>query len=312
MKDFLLRLFLFIMIPTVIMSVVLIIVPATPRSSSSLLFSKLDKDYLLENTPSPRLILIGGSNLSFGIDSNMLKEELGYSPVNTAIHASIGLDFMTDSVIDYVRPGDILIISPEYSQFYGRYTYGGEELLRTVMDVDRNAIKILNLNQWLNILEFLPKYSFSKIKPSEYFFQRTEKIGIYQRRSFNQYGDVYIHWTLRNEKFEPYPRIEGKFNSRTIEMLLEFEKKIDEKGAVLYLTYPGIQDKTYWILEDQIKLVEEELILAGLNILGTPVRYKMPEVLMYNTPYHLNREGVEYRTSLLIEDLRLIDFSLNE
>ena len=95
-------------------------------------------------------------------------------------------------------------------------------------------------------------------------------------------------------------------------MLLEFEKKIDEKGAVLYLTYPGIQDKTYWILEDQIKLVEEELILAGLNILGTPVRYRMPEVLMYNTPYHLNREGVEYRTSLLIEDLRLIDFSLNE
>src|SRR5665647_627683 len=32
----------------------------------------LEKDRLIRNTPSPKIILVGGSNLAFGIDSHMI------------------------------------------------------------------------------------------------------------------------------------------------------------------------------------------------------------------------------------------------
>ena len=304
MTRFISRLIKFLAIPTVIIAVIIIAFPATPRAKTSLLFSKLDKDRLVENTPSPRLILIGGSNLTFGIDSSMIKEELELNPINTAIHISIGLMFMMDDIIDEVRPGDILILSPEYHQFFGRNAYGGEELLRLVLDVDRSKIGLLDLNQWFNLLEFIPKYAISKIKPTEYIIKENPEIGIYERKSFNEYGDVYIHWAHKHSDFKPNKRIEGRFNDQVINELLAFEEKVNEKGATLYITYPGLQELTYQIYADHIKQVEEGLTENGFYLLGTPERYKMPELLMYNSPYHLNREGVEYRTNLLIEDLR--------
>ena len=38
-------------------------------------------------------------------------------------------------------------------------------------------------------------------------------------------------------------------------------------------------------------------------MLGYPERYKIPNNMMYNTPYHLTKEGVDLRTQRLIEDL---------
>lgn len=39
-------------------------------------YALIDKVNLLENVPSPRIILVGGSNLSFGIDSRKVRDEL--------------------------------------------------------------------------------------------------------------------------------------------------------------------------------------------------------------------------------------------
>ena len=312
MKDYLSRLFIFLLIPAVIVSVISVAVPATPRTKKSLLFSKIDKDNLLENTPSPRIILIGGSNLTFGIDSSLFKNELGLNPINTAIQASIGLTYILENTIEYIRPGDVVIISPEYSQFYGRYAYGEEELLRTVLDVDRQSLKTLNLNQWLNILEYLPRYAISKIKPSEYNYKENPFIGIYERKSFNEYGDVNIHWDHERIDFKTRDPIEGKFNDQVIKELLLFNKQVLEKNAILFITYPCLEEHTYQVFEENIIQVKEELIKNGFQILGTPTRYRMPKNLTYNTPYHLNREGAVYRTTLLIEDLRTAGVPLGD
>ena len=57
-------------------------------------------------------------------------------------------------------------------------------------------------------------------------------------------------------------------------------------------------------MESQIKEVENILSTSGLLVLGSPERYMMTrDLLLFDTPYHLNRTGVEYRTGLLIEDL---------
>jgi hypothetical protein len=40
-------------------------------------------------------------------------------------------------------------------------------------------------------------------------------------------------------------------------------------------------------------------------VMGSPERYVMPETLMFDTPYHLIKKGVDLRTELMIEDIKL-------
>lgn len=279
--------------------------PATSNVSKSLIFAKLDKDSLLLNTPSKRVILIGGSNLSFGINSAMLKDSLLLNPVNTAVHAGIGLKFMLDHSERYIRDGDIVIIAPEYFQYFGNNVYGGEELLRTILDVSKNDYKLLSFRQWINLSPFVLTYACSKFNIASYIIKGRGQTDVYLRKSFNKYGDVDTRLTPKAEKnIIPFPTIDGKFNNEAIEELLRFRDKIKKKGADMYVTYPGYQAKSFQYSFKQINIVQHSLIKNGFKILGNPYRYEFRDSLLFNTPYHLNKYGVDIRTKLLIQDLK--------
>ena len=290
-------------IPLALRLLVGITFPPTPRASTSLLFAKIDKDKLLKESPSPRLIMIGGSNLSFGINSQMIKDALDLNPINTGIHADIGLKYMMDDVLEHIKPGDIVVMAPEYQHFYGSYAYGRHSLLITVVDIDRDSLNNLSIKQWLDILPFFPHFSFSKLKPSEYFFQQSKKIGVYERRSFNQYGDVDIHWSHPGKKVRPNDKFSDTLNENLIQAIVEFRDKLSQKGAILYVTFPGYQQASFDKNKEEISKIEKKLSENNFLLLGYPERYKIPNNMMYNTPYHLTKEGVDLRTQRLIEDL---------
>jgi hypothetical protein len=289
-----------------------IFLPATPRASKSLLFAKIAKDSLMENVPSPRVIFVGGSNLSFGLNSQMIKDSLGLNPINTAIHANLGIEYMLDNSLNYIKAGDKIIVAFEYYLYYDHYAYGNEELLRMILDVSPDGIMELRKEQWANIYSFLPKYSFSKFKPTEYFnFIKPKQFltftnRIYSVTSFNEYGDAVGHWELEKENFEPFGLIGESFNHAVITELLNYNKKLEQRGAVLYITFPGYQATSYENSKAEIIEVEAELKKNNFVLLGNPERYKIPDSLMFNTPYHLVKEAIDLRTMLLIEDLKTV------
>jgi hypothetical protein len=280
------------------------LLPVTPRASKSLLYAKIQKDSLLKNTDSPRIIFVGGSNLSFGINSQMILDSLHLNPINTAIHASIGLEYMMDNTLNYIKKGDVIILAPEYSHFYGRSIYGGEELLRTVADINPLDIMDLETEQKKNTSKYLLKYSFSKFKPTEYFgFKESD---IYSVNSFNKYGDVYTHWTMKQQKFSSADTIRSICNPDAIKFIDSFRIELEKKGAKLFITYPSYQASSYDKSINQIKKIEQELLENNFELLGTPERYRIPDAMMFNTSYHLLKKGVDYRTKLLIEDLKKV------
>ena len=275
--------------------------PASPRFSKSLYFAKIKKDSLLKKTLSPRIIFVGGSNLSFGLNSKKIKDSLRLSPINTAIHVEIGLQHMMDNTIQYVNEGDIIVIAPEYEHFYGRTVYGGEPLLITVADVKYLPLKI---NQIKNIYKFLPKLFYSKLNPFNYFF--VKESDVFSINSFNAYGDVYTHWGLEQIKFAPKVEIDDNYNPNTIKLINNFRTELMKKKASLYITFPSFQASSFNNNIKQIKKVENELINSGFELLGYPERYRMNDSLMYDSSYHLLKEGVDLRTQLLIEDIKNI------
>jgi hypothetical protein len=276
--------------------------PPTPRTGQSLLSAERQKDSLLMHVKEPRIVFVGGSNLSFGLNSQAVKDSLHLNPINTAIHASIGLKYMMDNVYPYIQKGDVVVFVLEYDYFFRDLESASVELLR-ICDMNRSKYRLLNSKQVFNLLEFIPKLSISKLLPSEYRI-KVDTADVYVVHSFNNYGDAYKHWGLGRESFLPYASLDAKFNEQVIRELMQFQSKVSAKGATLFVSYPGYQDISFLKSLQAIKEVELHYKQNGFSILGTPERYRMPDSLMYNTPYHLNKRGVDYRTQLLIEDLK--------
>src|SRR2546423_1051105 len=76
----------------------------------------IDKENLIRNTPQPRVIFVGGSNLAFGLNSLLIQRRLGRSVVNMGLSAGLGMRFMLAEVRPHLRPGDLVVVVPEYEQ----------------------------------------------------------------------------------------------------------------------------------------------------------------------------------------------------
>jgi hypothetical protein len=304
MKLFLKKLGIFFCLLAVIF-VIGILLPVTPRTSANLLFGQVRKDSLLRKVPSPRIIFIGGSNLSFGLNSQLIYDSLHINPINTAIHANLGLVYMMDHTLPFIQKNDIVIISPEYQQFYGDIAYGSEELLRTLVEISPREILGLKREQVINTMVELPRYSFSKFKPSEYFVP-PDLTGLYSVNSFNKFGDTYIHWNKPQEKGQPDAPIRQPFNPNIVVKMKDFEQAIKNKEAKLYVTFPCYGASSFDNNAQQITKVFEEIKNNHFNVLGSPEKFRMPDSLIFNTNYHLTKRGVDLRTNLLISDLEAV------
>lgn len=301
MKKFILKTLVFLS-PIPLVFILGLLIPTTPRASKSLLMASNNKNLLLQKTPSPRIIFVGGSNLCFGLDSKTIQDSLKLNPINTGIHAMIGIKYMIDNTIEYIQKGDIVILVPEYGHYYRSLDAGSEELMRTIFDVDFMNIKHLNLPQLSNILSFLPKYALTKFKISEY--RNIKESDIYSINSFNKYGDTYTHLNKKQEQFQSYSTLSGDFNYEVIQYFEKFNAEINQKGATLYLSFPCFQETSFNNSINQIIKIEQELKNSKLQLIGSAEKYKMPDSLLYNTPYHLNKKGINYRTMRIIEDIK--------
>jgi hypothetical protein len=287
----------------VVAMIVVVFLPATPRASKSLLFGKIRKDSLMQHAPSPRIIFIGGSNLSFGLDSKTILDSTGYNPINTGIHMNIGLIYMMENALPYIKSDDVVVVIPEYSQFFGNSAWGGNELLRTILDVKPKEVKNLSFKQWKNIIGFVPRYFASKLNPKEYL-NVNESI-IYSVNSFNKFGDEYRHWTMeKTEAIKPCVRITENLNEEVLKALIKFRDETESKKALFFISYPCFQSASYLNSKAEILRVDAILRLYQFNILGNPESYTFPDSMIFDKPYHLTKKGVDIRTLLLIEDLK--------
>jgi hypothetical protein len=305
MKRLILKTLVFISM-LILVLVTLLFLPATPRASKSLLFSSVTKDSLLANTTAPRIIFVGGSNLSFGLNSQIIKDSLNLNPINTAIHANIGIKYMFDNTLKKKKKGDIVIFVSEYSLFNRDWNDGTEELFRTVFDCNKNNIKLLNIKQLFNCFLYAGNFILSKFDITEYV--KVKESDVYSVNSFNQYGDVDAHWYLEDfhTDCKPFGTMDiNKYNPKIMTEIKRIADRLQEKGCILFISYPGLQESSFNNSKETIKKIEAEFQAHGFTVLGTPQKYLISDSLIFDTPYHLNKQGVELRTNLLIEDLKI-------
>lgn len=263
---------------------------------------------LVSNSPitgGSRMVIIGGSNVAYGLDSKRIQDALHIPVVNAGLHASLGMKFYLTDLKPYIREGDIVVVIPEYSQYYSDSFYGNMELVSVLFDVYRDGMKDIDAKQWLHLMRFIPFYAASKLKISK-APSATAPVGVYDRKAFNGYGDAYVHWSKPGIKFKAAQRAreEDRVNPEAMRFLVDFQKFVEGKNATMLLLPPAYQSTSFVNQKPLIDKIYYSIREHNLPVIATPERYEFPDSVFFDTNYHLIMPGIERRSELLIEDLR--------
>lgn len=219
---------------------------------------------MLKNTPAPRVIFIGGSNLAFGIDGKMVEDSIGVNSVNYGIQAGVGLRLMMEDAMEYSRQGDILVISPEYEHFYGNY-HGEKSTLSILTLLYPHIIKRFDAG---NYAEMGRGFGDALSVLAMSYFPGDSGNGTslykYSSLSFNEYGDESRHWTYPAESITlDRNYIVGEFDESAFDKFLECISLLEDRGVEILIIPPSVYGGFYDRYHNEIDTVDRRLAAEG-------------------------------------------------
>jgi hypothetical protein len=285
-------------------------------NNGSYLAAIIDKNKLLAETPSPKIIIVGGSNAAFGFDSAAISQATGMPVVNMGLQGSLGLRWPLNDIKPYIHEGDIVLLSPEYHNLLSNLQ-GGDVLTQVLTFYPRGVTSLSSANDLLQVLQSLPNIHTSAIKDlievrlrGECDFLCHNDEYVYLRQAFNPAnGDIKsnrvknsneesdflleLPWSVPNSNLESNVRYLNSFNDYVV-----------AQGASLYYIPPSVSDNFSEITSEELKAAHNYLQeYLSFSILGSLDESSFECQYLFDTPYHLNSDGRAVRTQMLIDDL---------
>jgi hypothetical protein len=283
-----------------------------PDNQKAYLAALQDKQARLDSLQAsgkPKMVLIGGSNVAFGLNSRKLEQAFGLPVVNMATHAGLRYEYMIRQVSDYPRPGDVYLIFPEYSQMYEPLSVGTPILYQSLevfpqgyaycnQDGLLGPVK-LRANAFVEIIQLKVKRSLGRA------MGMTEK-NAYQRSVFDHYGDIWTPMTLKSRYKQDDKHMEkdrGLLPSEDfVRLTNDFAEQAKAQGATVLFLFPAVAEAKWDLEVARVteKFLKEEL---RLPIVNDPADYVFANELFFDTKYHTTQQGREIRTDQTIADL---------
>jgi hypothetical protein len=288
---------LFLPISIIIFSIILVL----PPQSNSYNISIIDKHKRLTEYESSRIILAGGSNLAFGIDSKAIQDIIRIPVINMGIHAGFGLARILDDLTPFLRSDDILVIVPEYEFFSSGW------------NGDANAFDLISSTRQYRIIRHPPFYTLPSNWNNIYIEKKITNLIprkpnplAYSRYGFNEYGDYIKHLIQKNQPLEVAQS--GKpmeINRKYLEQFFLLIDTFTDRGITILISYPGYMDVLFSSSFDAIHELDTAFrSYNGITVISSPDDYAFSREYFYDTVYHLNAIGRELRTQQLIDDLK--------
>lgn len=265
---------------------------------------------LLEDTPSPRIILIGGSNVAFGLDAERMQKALGMPVINDGLHAGLGVVPLRE-LEGYIHKDDKIVVSLEYSMFASRDIMEGDRaFLSDWIEYAPQRINYLS-DPWREAPGLYATMLQRKINRAlnNYLFGGSlgETRRIFNGTKFNANGDFIGHLqeaSLARKKIPAVPYPVSGSQEDIFAFLEHFSEIAHEKGAEVYFAAPASRQSNCkatgeTAMADFFTEFERRLTIPLL----TPLQdVCLPDKYFFDTAYHLNAQGREIRTKRLIEN----------
>lgn len=270
----------------------------------------IDKYKRLQETPSPKIVLIAGSNFAYGINSKLIADSLQKPVVNMAIHYDYGTKFMFNQISPEMHKGDTVIMGFEYiiesegnkseQLLMARYFPKAKEWMKfeDIFEEIRENSQ-LRIKTFKTVLERL-------LKNKTITYQVSDTTSVFFRGAINQYGDLVSHFNNPRMKVIPRAILSDKVSLKdAISDMNTFYKAMQKRGVNVYFVYPTYSKANYKLDQPIIdKFQKEYQKFALFPILGKPTDFVFADSLYHDMAYHLTQKGGEIRTQKIIQLVR--------
>lgn len=263
----------------------------------------------LKETSGKRIVLVGGSGMAFDCDSALMDDFFpSYEIVNFGMYAGLGTKAVMDLSENYIHEGDIVILSPEQSEQTFSDYFNGEYMWQAA-DGAFGMLRDLKSENFDAMLGNFPRFALEKLN---YVMkgQKPQTDSIYQKKSFNIYGDIELDTCRENilpNGYDVNQKVrftEDVVQPEFMDYMNDWAKRLEKKGAVVWYRYCPVNKLS---VEDMDDLAAYDVFLRqklDFPVIGNPENSLMEAEWFFDTNFHLNQPGKEVNTVQLIRDMK--------
>ena len=263
----------------------------------------------LKETSGKRIVLVGGSGVAFDCDSALMDDFFpSYEIVNFGMYAGLGTKAVMDLSENYIHEGDIVILSPEQSEQTFSDYFNGEYMWQAA-DGAFGMLRDLKSENFEAMLGNFPRFALEKLN---YVMkgQKPQTDSIYQKKSFNTYGDIELDTCRENilpNGYDVNQKVrftENVVQPEFMDYMNDWAKRLEKKGAVVWYRYCPVNKLS---VEDMDELAAYDVFLRqklDFPVIGNPENSLMEAEWFFDTNFHLNQPGKEVNTVQLIRDMK--------
>ena len=263
----------------------------------------------LKETSGKRIVLVGGSGVAFDCDSALMDDFFpSYEIVNFGMYAGLGTKAVMDLSENYIHEGDIVILSPEQGEQTFSDYFNGEYMWQAA----DGAFGMLRDLKSENFEAMLGNFSRFALEKLNYVMkgQKPQTDSIYQKKSFNTYGDIELDTCRENilpNGYDVNQKVrftEDVVQPEFMDYMNDWAKRLEKKGAVVWYRYCPVNKLS---VEDMDDLAAYDVFLRqklDFPVIGNPENSLMEAEWFFDTNFHLNQPGKEVNTVQLIRDMK--------
>lgn len=263
----------------------------------------IDKVSRLQSINDPKIVLLGNSNLAFGMDSKSLEEAMGMPVVNMGLHGSLGNAFLEQMGKLNVNSGDIYILC--HSDYNDDNRITDATVAWLAIENHFQLWKILRLSDIGTMIGKFPIYLKKSLNLYSSGTGNQDPGGVYARNAFNKYGDVELlrEKSIYTEEIAVDCPTVGEI---TVKRINDLNSYLESKGAVLLVAGYPIGNGKLTADSSEFQRFQETLIeKLDCQVISNYEDYMLDYSYFYDANYlHLTTKGAAIRTEQLIYDLK--------
>lgn len=300
-----------------------------PTASSAWVHEIIErKQRAAQSITAPKLVLLGGSSTLFGIKASVLESELGVPVINGGLHAGLGMACILREGKKMLRPGDTVMLFPEYELLsFGeknRREWAAITYLDYMLSRDVDYYRALPLNDQIEIALMTPLERIGRGIRGKWYPEQimpASEYNPYDALSLDDHGDMTGHLASRRpavaidrdqrvcEVLEKgiSPDAEG------FELISEFRRWAKANRVRVMAGFPNmIHRKVYdtGMVDNVESQLKEYFLKEEIDVVGGMREVLFPQVDFFDTIYHPTEETSINRSRNLAFQLRpLIGFA---
>ena len=260
-----------------------------------------------------KLVLIGGSNIAFGVDVELLEQLLrdkgyDYTVCPYGLYAAVGCSAMLSLSEDALGKGDLVILAVEPTEETLSDYFGASAFLKCAEDAPW-LLKKLNADQRRAALGNYVSYLQERLAVLR-SGTLPEAQGVYSRAAFGEncnldYPRPGNIMALGFDTTELVDLRQLSVQEAFAEQVNDYCRSAEKRGAQVWLSFSPVNrsalaEESEEALLRYFSLFQETF---ACPVISDPYRYVLDSAWFYDSNFHLNSAGAQLRTVRLAEDI---------